>query len=255
MRRTTHPLTLTAGLFALAACSDGAGPGQPGVGLSFATRPAAAVPAPGLSASVMGADTLEDGANTLIITRAEIVLREIELERVDGDDCEAAVNHDDCQEFEAGPILLDLPLGPGAEQAVLVQVPVGSYDEIDFEIHQVSTGDQEDAAFRTQYPHMAGKSIRVEGNYNGTPFVFESDLDVEQEFDLAPPLEVTDTTATNITVRLDITQWFRAQNGSYLDPADGNVGGRYESLIKENIKQSVEAFEDHDGDGDHSDED
>jgi hypothetical protein len=38
-----------------------------------------------------------------------------------------------------------------------------------------------------------------------------------------------------------------------VDPATGNKGGANESLVKENIKQSIEAFEDenHDGHDDH----
>jgi hypothetical protein len=96
------------------------------------------------------------------------------------------------------------------------------------------------------------KSIRVTGTYNGAAFVFESDLDVEQTLQFAAPLVVTDTTTTaNVTILVSLAAWFRAQNGSLLDPATGNTGGQNESLIKENIKQSMEAFEDHDRDGEH----
>jgi hypothetical protein len=97
---------------------------------------------------------------------------------------------------------------------------------------------------------MVGKSIRVEGTFNGTTFVYESDLDVEQEFDLADPIVVTDTAAAvNVTVLLNLNQWFRDGSGNLLDPATGNTGGMNESLIKENIKNSIEAFEDDDHDG------
>ncbi|MEE8192487.1 MAG: hypothetical protein V3T74_07050, partial [Gemmatimonadales bacterium] len=128
------------------------------------------------------------------------------------------------------------------------------YDEVEFEIHKVSTDDPEDAQFREDHPDMVGKSIRVQGTFNTQPFTYETDLDVEQEFDLSPPLEVTDgSTPTNVTVLLDLDQWFRDLAGNLVNPQSGNKGGENEGLVKENIKQSIEAFEDHDSDGEPDD--
>jgi hypothetical protein len=102
---------------------------------------------------------------------------------------------------------------------------------------------------------MVDKSIRASGTFNGHAFTFESDLDVEQEFDLAPAMVVDDATLnTNLTLRIGLDQWFRDQAGMLVDPNEGNKGGQYESIIKENIKKSIEAFEDRDGDGDDLDE-
>jgi hypothetical protein len=250
MKRIAIILTLALGG---AACSDGAGPAdQAQVSLSFSTARSAAAPAPGLFASVM-ADTLTDGQNELIITKAEVVLREIELKKVDVVECDSIMGSDDCEEFEIGPVLLDLPLDGQVQQAMAITPDPATYDELEFEIHKVSNDDPEDAAFRAAYPHMVGKSIRVEGTYNAVTFVFETDLDVEQEFDLFPPITVDDlSTSTNVNVLLDLSAWFVDGAGSLVDPQSGNKGGTNESLIKENIKQSVEAFEDHDGDGDES---
>ncbi len=238
------------------ACSDGTDPGsEPAVSLSFSTRTPGAQPAPGFFASVVAADTLTDGQNELIITKAEVVLREVELERVEVTDCDVEPEPEGCEEFEAGPLLLDVPLNGATRQQVSIPVPPGLYDELEFDIHKVSNDDPEDAAFRAAHPDMVGKSIRVQGFFNDQPFTFESDLDVEQEFELSPPLVVEATTSsTNVTVRLDIAQWFRDAVGQLVNPHDGNKGGPHENLIKENIKQSIEAFEDKDGDGDDSDE-
>jgi hypothetical protein len=257
MKRVTAWST---GLLALAAaaCSDGAGPG-PSVSLSFATRSSAGAPlarpasAPGAATIALAGDTLSDGANTLVINSAQIVLREVELKRQEVTDCDDEPEPAGCEDFELGPVLVDLPLGAGAEEQVTVDLPPGTYTEIEFEIHKVSHDGQEDAAFRAAHPEFAEKSIRVTGTFNGTPFTFESDLDVEQELDLSPALVIADSvTATNVTVRVGIANWFRASNGSLVNPDTGNTGGANESLIKENIKQSVEAFEDRDGDGDES---
>jgi hypothetical protein len=245
MNRSLITIALAA---SLAACSDGAGPGSDAtVSLSFATRAPGAA-ASGFSASLMS-DTLVDGTNTLIITKAEIVLREIELKKQEYEDCNSSMSDDDCEEFEVGPLLVDLPLNGSVETEITISPPADTYDELEFDIHKVSNDDAEDAQFRADHPHMIGKSIRVEGTFNGSAFVYETDLDVEQEFDLFPPITVTETTAAvNVTVLLDLNQWFR--NGTNLvNPQTGNKGGANEGLIKENIKQSVEAFEDDDVDG------
>ena len=244
------PLSITLAL-ALAAvgCSDSSGPGsEPGVSLSF-TGGAGLQAAPGFFASVMS-DTLVVGGDELILDKVEIVLREIELELVETEGCSSEVDDDSCEEFEVGPVLLDLPLNGAVEQEMAIQVPAGRYDELEFEIHKVSNDDPEDAQFRADYPDMVGKSIRVQGSFNGQPFTYETDLDVEQEFDLVPPLEVTDGSGTtNVTVLIDVSQWFVDGSGNLLNPQTGNKGGDNEGVIKENIKQSVEAFEDDDHDG------
>ncbi len=242
---------------ALAACGDGTGAGS-GVALSFSTNSPGAVPL-ALFASMQAAafdDTLVTNGDTLIITKAEIVLREIELERVETTDCDDSVATDDCEEFEMGPILLDLPLNNGTETLVAIDAPDGSYDEIEFEIHKVSSDDPEDADSRSQNLDMVDNSIRVQGTFNGAPFTYETDLNVKQELNLSPPLVIDNATGTtNVTVRIDLDAWFRDGSGNLVNPDSGNKDGANEGLIKENIKQSMEAFEDQDRDGDDSDED
>ncbi len=256
MRRMTF--TLAAVSLALAACSDGNGPGsQPGVSLSFTARRAAGVAAsPAMFFGAFASDTLSDGqSNELIVDKVELVLREIELERVEVVDCDVEPEPDGCEEFETGPILVDLPLNGQTRQELSIQVPEGMYDEIEFELHKVSSDDPEDEAFRTAHPDFVDKSIRVTGTFNGQAFTYETDLNVEQELDLNPVLTVdANTTTTNVTIRIDVDQWFRTAAGVLVDPDTANKGGDNENLVKDNIKDSIEAFEDQDGDGDDSDE-
>jgi len=99
------------------------------------------------------------------------------------------------------------------------------------------------------YPEMDGKSIVVEGFYNLEPFVFETDLNEEQEYDLLPNLVIgEDAPATNITIRLDVSTWFVDANGNLFDPATALKGQPNENLAKDNIKNSIDAFEAEDGD-------
>lgn len=247
MRLIAGSITLLA--LASLACDNGAGPLKSNVQVSFATRgtPAATF-AQRAPAAVTAGDTLTDGTNTLIITRAEIVLREIELKQQETVNCDVAPEPAGCEEVEFGPVVVDLPLGPGAQQKFFVDVPAGTYRSVEFEVHKVTSDDP--TTFRQQYPYLADQSIRVQGTFNGQEFTYLSDLDVEQTLLFNPVLIVTDTsTGTNVTILVSLAAWFVGPDHKLLDPATGNKGLVNEGLIKENIKQSMEAFEDRDFDG------
>jgi len=258
MRNTV--LLFLAATALVAACDSGTGPSADGTGnvtLSVtslpAGQPAQAAATPFMTAA---SDTLTDSqANELILTKVEIVLREIELERMSDDACDSlSFNDDACEKFATGPILLDLPLNGEVEQLISVEADTGVYDEVEFEIHKVSDDDPEDAEFRRQYADMVGKSIRVQGSFNGQPFTFETDIDEEQEYDLVPPLVIDEMTeSVNVTLTIDVAAWFRDHSGDLVNPQSANKGGDNESMVNENIKQSFEAFEDDDKDGESDD--
>lgn len=236
MRILAAPSTLLA--LAVLACDNGAGPLKSNVQVSFATRSPAAAPSVARAAS---SDTLTDGASTIVITKAQVVLRRIELKRAETATCGSGVSGG-CEDVELGPLLVDLPLTPGVQQQFSVAIPAGTYDEIDFEVHKVTTQDP-----ATLQNLLLNRSIHVEGTFDGQPFTFESELDVEQELALSPALAVTDTTTlTNVTIRIVLDAWFRAATGgTLLDPR--NESNR--SVITENIKTSMKGFRDDDHDG------
>jgi hypothetical protein len=242
-------------LLTLTACEDTTTPTQfRNVQVSFATRSAAAplasTASPRASAAAALDDTLVTGTDTLILASAEIVLREVELKRSDVTDCDSQPDDDGCEEFATGPVLVALPLTQGAAQTFELDIPAGTYSEIEFDIHKVSGDDPGDAAFRQAHPDFVDISIRVTGTFNGQSFVYETDLNVEQELILNPALVVAESAvATNITVFVDIEGWFRGGSGNLLDPESANKGGDNESVVNENIKNSFDAFEDDDRDG------
>ncbi len=240
--------TFLGALFAaaiVAACTSGTELELKGVAVSFTTRSPATVipaPAPALRAGALD-DTIISGSDILIITSVQMVLREIELEAVEVADCDVEPEPAGCQDVWLGPVVVDLQLAPGAAQRFDVNVPLGTYDEIEFDIHKVSTGDPVD-------PGLVDKSIRVQGTFNSAAFTYESDLNVEQELALQPPLVIDDmTTSTNLTVFVNLDAWFRASDGNLVDPASANTGGANENLVRDNIINSIRAFEDEDRDG------
>jgi hypothetical protein len=88
------------------------------------------------------------------------------------------------------------------------------------------------------------------GTYNGAPFTYISDLDVEQEYGFVPPLVVDGNTTVGVTMFVDLQAWFLNQAGDgFLDPATANKGGQNEGEVKSNIEASINAFEDQDRDG------
>jgi hypothetical protein len=264
MQRTTW--TAAVGLLlatAAGACSDGGGAG---VGLAFSTRNPNVTLGGAQGASVVQAGdstVVALGNDTVIIRSVEIVLREIELDRLNDDDCDTIMmgSDDACEEFSTGPVLVSLPLGNGTDKVITVDVPADIYDEVEFEIHKPED-DGSEAAFLAAHPDFAGVSIRVTGIYSqgGTrsDFVYTTDLNKEQEVALVPPLDVTTAGPVNLTIRLDIATWFLATGGAALvDPASANKGGPNEGVVKNNIEQSIEAFHDDDSDGldDHGEDD
>jgi hypothetical protein len=255
LRKSVNLAALTACGILLAACgSDDGSTSQPVVRLNLASRPVGTAAA--RMASIADPYTVTDGSgNTLTFESVQLVMREIELERVessvacgDDDDTAGDDDSDDCEELEFGPVLVDVPLGAGPARALSVEVTPGLYEKLEFEIHKPESSD--DAAFIAANPDFDGVSVRVTGTYNGTPFTYTSDLDVEQEQELSPPLEVVDAQATELTLLVNIDNWFRTEGGVLLDPASANDGQPNEGQVKSNIETSLNAFEDDDRDGD-----
>lgn len=259
--------SLAAASLNLAACA-GDSHNTPTVRLNVGTQRGGTAAGAALSEPV----TITDGVNTLVIESVQMVLREIELKREDDDACDDGIvgegsgdntaqarsddDDDGCEEFEIGPILFDLPLGPGVEQVIAVEVPAGVFDELEFEIHKPEDdGDQADRDFIAQNPAFRDISIRATGTYNGTPFTFTSDLNVEQERKLVPPLTLDATQTTDLTFFVDVRSWFRGTADLLIDPATANKGGVNENTVKDNIEGSIGVFEDEDRDCDDDDND
>ncbi len=257
--RPVRPLVLSLAFVvaALSACSDtstnlAAGTGQ-NMSLSFSGR--APVPVSGaMSVASAQTDTLvqASGSDTLRITSVGIVLRKIELERISVPVvCDSTPEASACEELRLGPQLVNVPLAPGAQTALAVVIDSGSYASVQFKIHKPGN-DSLDLAFKAANPDFANVSIRVTGTFDGVPFTYTSTLDQEQEYEFVPPLVVDASgSSTNLTIRLDVSTWFRVGGtGAVIDPSTANPGGANEGAVKGNIKHSVKAFRDENHDGD-----
>lgn len=241
-------LTLSA-VMGAAACGDSTGPGRPPVSLSFSTKSLVSSGAMSLTDAAAYDVTVTGGGNTLVITRVQMVFKEIELKRSDADLCpdDAAGDSDACEELVLGPVLVELPLTTGVMTAASVSIPAGTYRELELQLHRPGN-DARDQAFRTANPTFADTTIRVQGTYNGRAFVFTSRLDEEMELEFNPPLTIGES-GGNVTVQIDVASWFKSLSGAVIDPATANIGGLNEGIVKTNIKASFRSLEDDDRDG------
>ncbi len=191
------------------------------------------------------------GADTLVLTRVAVVIRKVELKRQFVPGCPVdGPGVDGCHEFRGGPFLLELPLEGQVSTLISIDVPPGTYDEVEFEIHKPDDDTPVDQAFLDTHPEFEDVSIRVEGRFNGQPFVFVQDLNEKQELDLVPHLVIDESPmATNVTLTIAVSTWFVDGAGNLIDPRTANKGGDNEDLVEDNIERSIDAFEDRDRNG------
>jgi hypothetical protein len=247
MTRTNLLLGLLVFSTALTACDSSAPGGSGQISFNVATRAAGSA----ATRPATAPDSLLDGGgNVLVLTSVELVLRDIEFKRQNHDSCDSlGTDNDGCEKFEAGPVLVDLPLGAGVTHEFSVAVDSGTFDKLELRIHKPEDdGDARDRAFLAAHPDLDHVSIRVTGAFNGTAFTFVTDLNADQELALSPPFTVSGQSDVAVTLMVDISRWFLS--GSLLiDPSLALKGGSLEGMVKNNIEGSFAAFNDNDKDG------
>ena len=168
---------------------------------------------------------------------------------------------DACEYFEAGPVLVELPVDGGVITPFSVPIPADTYVELELEIDDADD-DSTAAQFFADNPGWPSEaSIRIVGTFDANdgagPQAFDIFLaiDVEVERDLVPPLVVSDSTPNvNVTVEIDVASWFLA-GGTLIDPRALTADDNLLEQVEDNIENSFEAFEDDDRDGDDDDDD
>lgn len=238
-------------LSTLAACSsDLTGTNRQPVRLSFTTNVTGAA-ATGIRISP---DLSVGAAGDLILTKVQVVIGKIELNENDATNCVAEIeatgdDHADvgqeCEDVSRDPVLVDIPVDAALHSVLNVPLAQGTYTKLEAKLQAARDNA---TAFNTANPNLVGKSVRVEGTFKGTPFVFTSAVSAELEMEFNPPL-VIDATTMNATVTLDVAKWFLDSSGAVIDPNTATAGTSALQTIEDNIRRSFHAFEDNDESG------
>ncbi len=176
-------------------------------------------------------------AGNVTITSARVVIDKVKLKSSIGDSLDFKLKE---------PFVKDLVVGATLHEIETIQTPGGSFKELEIELDELKA---EDGSVFTANPELQNRSILVKGYLNDTPsdtFEFSSDLEEEQEQEFEPPIVLDDSsTATNIVLTIDMDTWFVDGNGNFIDPR----APENRSAIEENIKNSIDVFEDKNDDG------
>ena len=250
------PFVGIATLAILASCSsDLTGNNRHNVQLSFTTNATIS----GATANRVAADLVVGTDNELVLQKVQLVFGKIELDRHGtadcvgdveneddnrGDDNNADVNHE-CEELELDPLLVDVPVDDALHPVINVPLPEGTFADLEA---MLEPARDRFTAFNAANPNLVGKSVRVEGTFKGTPFVFSTPVRAKLEMEFDPPL-VIDATTKNATVAIDIRKWFLNSSGAAIDPTTATPGSANLLQIENNIRRSFHAFEDDDEDG------
>src|SRR5690606_30474438 len=195
-RRSRAAACVLLSLLAATACSDATGVEDR---VDGNIRLSVQVPAPGAPGAAFASvvPVTDDAGRTLDIQQVQLVFEEIELESVRengggrngengengggasamlwcwGDDDDDCPRHRDKQRgrkgrvFEAGPVLVDLPLDGGVISLLEGEVPPGSYRELELEIDRPNDRKPSHQAFRDEHPDWPrNASIRVRGTFD-----------------------------------------------------------------------------------------
>lgn len=219
--RIVSALTLAA---TLAAC------GKEGTGAASVSAAIALPAAPAGALSVAG--------GRVEIDEIWMVIRDVKLEK-NGQEEVAAGN---------GPFLLHVSgagLDGGITQEFVIEAPFGTYDELRFIVHKLEDGQS------IGVPELDGPrasmalALTVRNEDDTTDQVlFTSEVNDAQRIPGRFVIEEGQT-PDNITLSIDPSGWFTAGDGSFLDPRNG----ANREAIEENIRTSIDAFEDDDRDG------
>lgn len=185
------------------------------------------------SLAVLGKYASVSGVDSISITRARFVMKDVKFKSI----------MEDTLNFKSGAFILDLNLS-GIEQTVAVaNVPFGSYQRIEFDVHRIEpstiAGRSDTAQFADflageRYSIIINGTVKINGK--DSAFTYRSKVDAKQKIDILPALTVSkDSVDVKTVLRISSAQWFKNGSGALLDPNDK----KNEGTIDENIKASI----------------
>lgn len=203
----------------------------------------------GVAGAASGVVSFSDGDHTLTLERVRLVVGGVMLREDGAVACQTTPPLGaGCEVLEPGLVLLEAPLDGSLRSLVAALVRPARYGALGLRLHTPQPGVAGDSVFLELHEGFAGTAVRVEGLWDGEPFVFERPLDEERWIDVNP-LSVESGRTVNVTLRLDPTTWFRADDGRLVDPRVAALDPVAGAAVEARIRTSIAAFEDEDVDG------
>jgi hypothetical protein len=131
-----------------------------------------------------------------------------------------------------------------------LELPAGTYTKIEAKLDKIEDGDGIDPT-----SPLAGKSLYIEGTYDGTPFVVTADFDEEFEVENPEGIVVEDGSIASFILSFNLGGWFEGIDLSAADAEGGVVlldSGHNQALyeaFRDNVKATMDLENDSDDDG------
>jgi|GEM_PF-615280 len=202
--------------------------------------------------------TNSTSSSPITIDTAKVLVKRVEFQRAEGDSTESKagskdstassdstkIKHEHSTEFAAGPFIVNLNPDTSVTTLAINNIPYGTYNGVSFKIHKPrpngSISDSDFVSGENRY------SVVVKGYYKGKHFVFKSQRTAEEHLFLNPPLVVSDSLSSfNVTVKVNVNNWFIGWHGNVLDPTNP----KNREAINRAIEHSFRGIEDDNHDG------
>jgi len=180
---------------------------------------------------------ISGNGHVLDVQFADLTIGDVRLDRRDGrgdEDSDTDGRHTSDGVFRSGPVTIALPLNGGTLTPFTSDIPFGTYDELEADL----------------------EFVRLRGTYDGQPFDETIAIQRELALRLSPPLVIdADHSGENVTINVDIGSCFVDAGGTPIDPRRLRTDTVLRSAVRDCMKRTLRAFEDHDRDGDDEDSD
>lgn len=158
---------------------------------------------------------LNIGGHTIVVSSVQLTLSEIEVE---GDDSVKT-------EMKGSTVIVGVPSNGSLTTPVTATLAAGTYTKLEMKV----------------------ASARIQGTFDGQAFDITVPVAEDLETVISPPLVVTEAGSANVTVSINLSGWFANEDGSAIDPR--SLDSSSMSRLRDNIHNSLEAFDDNDHDG------
>ena len=178
------------------------------------------------------------------LSEVKILLREIQFHARDSE------SEGDSLDFRSEAIVVILDTDSTVTELQISDIPSGTYHKISFRIHKPDEEETPlDPEFKTGQGGQERFSVIARGQFENADFTYRSSKAMHQTISLEQDLVIdgTEIDPINLTLMVDVNDWFVGNGGQDLDPTATQSGAT--SQIDKSIRESFRIFKDQNRDG------